>query len=333
MTSNRHGLRNFSRLPVAIILAWCSILPAGAEESFGSFALQNDFFFGHDGGGYSNGVFLSNVRVTSPEESGVQPTLLLEPLTSWLDMPQPTLAFASLRQLMVTPRDKSRRNPDPNDAPYIGALIYRSAHVHVQGNVADMLALDLGVIGPASGAERTQYFVHNAFGSSQAKGWDDQVHNRVVVGGEAYRAWRFPWAADSAPTNGDLVVLGGGGLGNLITSAGGAVLLRYGTGLERSFPSVARVSGRTGDPFMIGRGWFVYAGLSGDYLFYHAGISSDSPAGNSARLRHSQLMGMAGIAYGWSQSALSISLQSATPLIESSHHRQSYGSITYLWHW
>jgi lipid A 3-O-deacylase len=319
-----------NRLAAALI-AFAAV-PALAEESFASVTFQDDIFFGRDGGGYTSGFFVSKVRVASPGESGVEPPWLLRPVVAWFGMPQATLASSSLGQIIVTPRDISKPVPDLTDAPYLGALVFRSAHVYVHDGVADMLALNLGVIGPASGAAQTQRFFHRLTGSTRPEGWDNQVPNRGLLGVERYRAWRFPWhVTQGGSTSGDLIVLGGGVLGNLESSLGGTVLLRYGTGLEPSFPTAARVTAGTGDPFAIGRGWFAYAGFSGDRIFSHAGIGSDAPPGNIARLRESQYVSVAGIAYGWSHSSLSFSLQSANPLVKSSNERQSYGSITYIW--
>lgn len=316
----------------ALLMAFVSPTPVAAEESFGSVTYQNDAFFGHDGGGYTNGIFVSKVRVASPDESGVEPPLLLKQIVSWLGMPQSTLASSSLGQIMITPREIDRRNPDPNDVPYVGMLAFRSTHVFVHDNIADMLALNLGVTGPASGAAQTQRFVHRVIGSTRPEGWDSQEHNKALVSIESYRAWRYPWgSAESGPASGDFITLVGGALGNRESSVGGTVLLRYGVGLERSFPTVMRVTGRSGDPFVIDRGWFTYAGFSGDRLFSQAGIGNDAPPDNTAQLRKSSLIAVVGITYGWDQSSLSFSLQSASSLVESVNQRQSYGSITYTW--
>jgi hypothetical protein len=88
---------------------------------------------------------------------------------------------------------------------------------------------------------------------------------------------------------------------------------------------------RGADPFVIGRGWFAYAGLSADRVFNHVGIDNHAPFGATAQLRNSRFVMLAGIAYGWERSSLSFSLQSANPLVESSNRRQSYGSVTYTW--
>lgn len=312
------------------VLGCAAAAPAFAEERFASVLFQNDFFFGHDGGGYTNGIFASSMRVTSLGESSVEPPLLMKPIAGWLGLPQATLASSTLGQIMVTPRDYTLRTPDPSDAPYIGVLMFRSAQVYVHDDIADMAAVDLGVIGPAAGAEQTQRFVHRVVGADRPQGWDSEVSNKMLVGIERYRAWRFPWGvAEAGKAHGDVVALAGGVLGNFETSLGSTVMLRYGVGLERSFPTVARVATRSADPFVIGRGWFAYSGLSADHIFNHVGVSNDAPLAATAELRKSRFTVVAGIAYGWEHSSLSFSLQSANPLVRSSHQQQSYGSVTY----
>ena len=299
--------------------------PARAEDRYGAFVLQNDAFFGRDGGGYTNGVFFSNIRAASSGTETVAPPLLLGPVADLLGVGSATLASSSLGQIMITPRDITRREPDPADAPYIGALVYRATQIEVAGDVAQMASLNLGVIGPASGAEQTQRAIHRVIGSDRPEGWDSQVSNRPLIGLERYVAKRYAWGAGPAGgASGDVVLQGGGMLGNLESLAGASVLLRYGIGLERSFASTMNVTGRTADPFVLGEGWFAFAGLAADRVFNHTGI------GGEADLRKTRATATLGIAYGWRSSSLTFSLQSADPLIRSSNRRQSYGSVTYL---
>ncbi|MET0267334.1 MAG: hypothetical protein ABW202_17180, partial [Duganella sp.] len=58
----------------------------------------------------------------------------------------------------------------------------------------------------------------------------------------------------------------------------------------------------------------------------HAGISNDLPPGGSrASLRSSQLITMAGLAYGWGDASLSFSLQSSSALTTGIGRRQAFG--------
>ena len=304
---------------------------ADAEERHLSVMLQNDVFAGHDGGGYTNGLAIALLRSTAPGETEIAPQWLLSPVAPLLGMGPATLTSTSLNQIMITPRDIARKDPDPMDAPYLGALWVRAGQVSVQGAIADTLTVNLGMIGPASGARQAQTFIHRVTGSTRPEGWDHQVSNRFLFGVERYRAVRFfSGDIDSAAPAMDAIVLGGGAAGNLLSSVGGSVLLRYGTSLQRSYASSVRQLARSGDPLVFGRGWMVYGGMHADYFFAHAGISNGLPPGGSrAELRKPQLIGLAGVAYGWGESSLSFSLQSTSALTTGIGRRQAYGSLTY----
>jgi hypothetical protein len=158
---------------------------AAAEETRYAFMLQNDIFAGSDGGGYTNGIALSQIRSVSRGEDAVEPQWLLAPVTALFGLGPATLTLSSINQLMVTPADITRKVPDPADSPYLGALSYRAAQVSVRGEIADMLAFNIGMIGPASGARQTQTLFHRITNSDKPEGWDYQVRKRALIGIDA----------------------------------------------------------------------------------------------------------------------------------------------------
>lgn len=334
MLFNRRGPRGpkFKLFALSLCMFCGGSLQAVAEENFYSFTFQNDAFFNREGNGYTNGFFLARTRLPSKGEDGTAVPLMLSPAANWLGMPKATLASTTLSQIMITPRDIERPVPRPRDVPYAGVLNLRSTGVFVHDEIADMMTLNLGAMGPASGADKMQRFLHRVRGATKPEGWNSQGSSKLLVGLEGYRSWRRPWGSvDAGQSVGDFVVTGGGALGNRESLVGGTLMVRYGTDLQQSFPTLSRVNGRSGDPFAIGRSWFAYAGLSGDRILGDRGIGSSTP-GNTTQLRKSQITPVLGFAYGWGDSSLTFSLQSATPLVDSNHDRQSYGSVTYVWH-
>ena len=303
-------------------------LPASAAENFGSLVWQNDLFVGQDGGGYSNGLYLSRLRVASAGEDTIEPPTLMRPLVEGLGLPRPTLTALSVGQIMVTPRDVTKNPPDPTDAPYIGALLVRSTYVTVHGPTVHMLALNLGVIGPASGAKEVQRFSHKVTGSREPRGWDTQVSNRGLFGIEGASGWRAAWHNDSGGPSADAIALGQGVLGNLQSSVGTTLMLRYGRGLDRSYPTTPRILSQRGDPMLVEEGWFTFAATSYDRVALHAGIGDSDP--QQAKLRKNSLRGSAGLAYGWKASSLTISLARDSALVESGPPH-SYASLSYTW--
>lgn len=314
-------------LPAVLLLAGA----AHAEETYFSGTLQNDIFAGSDGGGYTNGVSLARLRVVAPGENAIAPQWLLAPVTSLFGLGPATLTLSSLNQLMMTPADLSRKMPDPADSPYMGALWYRAAQVSVRDDVADMLAFNIGVIGPPSGARQTQTLIHRLTGSEKPEGWDYQVRRRALLGIERYRAIRVnsDGASDGKPGS-DLIALAGASLGNWQSSAGATLMVRYGTNLKQSYPTVMRIAMRTGDPSVLGRGWYGYAGVHADRMFSQMGIGSNQPVqGSTAQLREIQVVALAGFAYGWGDASLSFSAQNSSSVTTVTGRRKAYGSITY----
>lgn len=307
-------------------LLWLLVpMHAFSQTHYGVANLQNDLFVGRDGGGYTNGIFLASVRASGRADVPLDVPVLLAPLSPLLGVHSPSLVSFSAGQIIITPRDLNRTEPDPHDAPYVGGLALRAAQIETKDDRSDLVALSLGLIGPASGAEQTQKAIHRVIGADRPMGWDTQVSNRVLLAIERRAAWRFASAAQARPgeASGDVVLQGGATLGNLKTLADASLLLRYGVALEQSFATTMPVTGSNSDAFLMGEGWFVFGGVSAEHMFRHIGI------GESSRLRKSKAAMTVGVAYGWKDASLTFALKSVDPLIESSSRRQSYGSLTY----
>jgi lipid A 3-O-deacylase len=324
-------------IPLSSLFLGLSLVSAhvAAEENRLSLIVQNDLFVGRDGGGYTSGIALSHMRSVAPGETSIAVPGVLAAVAPLLGVGPATLSTTSIAQMMATPNDITRTSPDPGDVPYVAALWVDMGQVSVRDDVADMFSLKLGALGPAAGGRRTQTLIHRVIGADRPQGWDTQGPNRLLVGVERYRAWRFAAAGeDDGRPHADAIVMTGVTLGSWQSSVGASVLVRYGTGLQRSYPTALRQGLRSGDPVVLGNGWFVYAGLHADRIFSHAGLGSDRYAQQStAELREAQSVAVAGIAYGFKQAALSFSLQSASPLTTSIDARHPYGSLTLTVPW
>jgi len=55
----------------------------------------------------------------------------------------------------------------------------------------DKLELEVGIVGPYSGAEKVQEFWHSAFGLQVPQGWDNQLDNELGIVLYYERARRF----------------------------------------------------------------------------------------------------------------------------------------------
>lgn len=86
-----------------------------------------------------------------------------------------------LEQLISTPTDISREDPDPADRPYAGVLFGALATQSVHGSRLDGIKVLAGVVGPASLAEPIQRAIHAVTGSLQAHGWKHQLRNELLL--------------------------------------------------------------------------------------------------------------------------------------------------------
>ena len=150
--------------------------PAHAEESpiraveddkaIVSLSVENDLFAGHDSN-YTNGVRASWL---SPESM----------LPDWIEDSADALPFfskkgykrwhAEIGQSMFTPTDISQPLLQPNDRPYAGWLYSSVGILSDTGYRLDNLQLTLGMVGPASGAQISQKFIHSSIPSTRKAG-------------------------------------------------------------------------------------------------------------------------------------------------------------------
>ena len=160
-------------------------------------------------------------------------------------------------QSIYTPHDTWSPTLVADDRPYAGWLYLGARLSHTttsrSGHVrSDTIGLKLGVVGPASLAERAQAFVHEKRKLGAPKGWRHQLRNEPGFVLDYTRKWErgtrsargFGIAAAPYVTV---------ALGNIETYLGGGVMLR--TGLDRD----TDVSNR----YRFSRGLHLFVGLEG----------------------------------------------------------------------
>ena len=95
-------------------------------------------------------------------------------------------------QQIYTPSNTGLRTPDPRDRPYAGFLAGTGTLVHETGTRQDILALTLGMIGPAALGEQVQNGLHRLVQVDTAQGWSHQLPNEGAVELLTQRTWRRP---------------------------------------------------------------------------------------------------------------------------------------------
>jgi len=136
------------------------------------------------------------------------------------DPDHPDTSFAAgfiAYQDIYTPSNLFLTIPDPTDRPYAGLLdlgfFWQRASTPADSSIATMehLQLDLGLIGPASQADRTQRFIHAHIptGAVPPQGWGSQLHDEPGVDLIYLRRYRISltaahemWAVQLIPAAG-----------------------------------------------------------------------------------------------------------------------------------
>lgn len=295
-----------------------------------SITFDNDFFIGNDSG-YSNGIYVSLYEAS---DGNAQPMAYLTRWMEWSVGEGPvtkTINGSVFGQIMVTPPDITIPDPLPDEVPYSGLLFFHQVSIQEFANYADKSSVTLGLLGPSSGSEETQKFVHQLLGSDEPMGWDHQLKDELVFQVSRGRVWR-PW--QSTQKNFDLLWGGGMKLGTIESSVTGKVVLRMGQDMARSYSSVLLNEDRTTNPVNISGGWYFYAGIGVTHVFhwiyFDGNTFRDSPSVNYDRL---QLDGMMGFAYGGDGFSISISLNNLDLGGESEEFPdvKEFGSMSLLW--
>lgn len=221
---------------------------------------ENDKFAGTDRD-YTNGVRFSwlSAEENMPEWSrNVADNLPLAPAG------HKRISIA-LGQSMFAPQSLASAVPVAGEQPYAGWLYTSVGMVSDTGTTLDNVMLTLGVVGPLSGAEQTQKFVHHLTNSQDPKGWDNQLENEPGIILTYERKWRGIIEASPFGIGADVTPHVGVNLGNINTDASVGATFRLGYDLPADYgPPRIR-------PSLPGSDFFVPAETAGGYLFATVG--------------------------------------------------------------
>lgn len=238
----RRSGRTLQVIMFAVFASLSAAMGKAADDAIGStyLRLDNDIFASSDEG-YSNGVELSFVSPTiaSFEDSR------LSPMARWLNRRLAWLQprgfddnnmVLTLGHGIFTPSDWWRSEPDPQDRPYAGVLVLGFDYNGRDADSMTTTTLNVGVVGPAAGAKELQNLVHAALGGKEFQGWAHQVRNEPVFS-IAYQRLRKWYVSNQPGWASDVVVRGGGSVGNLATFANVGGEVRFGPWIPDNFGS------------------------------------------------------------------------------------------------
>jgi lipid A 3-O-deacylase len=320
---------------VALVSALASSGSALAEVEWISFTGDNDSFIGNDNG-YTNGLFVS--WYDTPEGKKAEPGFLARAmLWSLPDSSSYTTDFniGTVGQTMTTPDDIEQDPPilPPDSLPYGGLLFYTDTLLRVQETHADRIAVTIGVVGEYSFAEESQKFVHKIIDSDEPCCWDTQLDDEIVFQLSRGRVWKT-WVSDSG--NADFLLAADADLGNLSSSVGTGVMIRYGAELRQSYAMALLGQSRTTNPIATQGGWYVFAGARASYLANHIfldGSKSYDDDYEEIDYDPERVSVSAGLAYSWKKVSATFAMNNLNVLNDSDGDEEfsKYGTLTVAW--
>ena len=249
------------------LLAALACLPIPAlsyTPDWGTLALEyeNDLFAGEDR------YYTSGVRATwlSPDDR----------IPSWVRRGSDMAPFFqsggelklsySLGQSMYTPEDIEDPDPPEGDRPYAGWLYFVVGIASERDNRIDRLQLNVGVVGPASLADKTQAEIHRVTGSPRPQAWDTQLTDEPALMLSYERQWRT-WVGTAGDGWGlDVTPHVGGAVGNVFTKLNTGLTLRAGRHLPTDWGPPRIQPALPGSGVFRPRadfGWYAFAGFDG----------------------------------------------------------------------
>lgn len=279
------AMRRWIWVAAALAAACGATAGEDAPRAAVTLIVENDLFAGLDEQ-YTNGSFL---RYAPPRND--LPALgrwARDRAQGWVG-PADWQATYGLGQAMFTPADITLVDPPLDDRPYAGFLFGTFALSADRGDRLDTVALDIGVTGPPSLAERTQVFVHR-FAGDDPNGWGTQLGTEVAFRAlyEQHRRYGTGPRADLWGLEFDMIPQAALAVGTLDVSATGALTLRAGEGLAKDYgpPRVRRSVADVRRPG--GDAWYLFAAAEargvGRNLFLDGNTFRDSRSVDPERL-------------------------------------------------
>ena len=245
---------------------------------------------------------------------------------------------------IYTPDDLKEPELIEDDQPYAGWLYFdfgleqavRSAQDDMRH--VDNFGLQLGVVGPLSGAEFAQTELHDILGVTEPAGWDNQLDNELGVNLFYSRQWtglkRFSVRVDDGTSwlDGDMTPRLGAAIGNVHTYGAGGLMLRLGSFPDDDHgPPAIRPSFAGSDDFPIEDGWsgYLFAGVEGRVVGRNIFLDGNSFDDDSPSVDKNTLVGEARVGFSLAYRYLRLAYAHVFRSQEfEGQEPQTYGAIT-----
>jgi hypothetical protein len=213
----------------AAVLIGLGAPSANAQEDFVAwdFTLDNDKWGDGTDRHYTHGSRIARSSSSTPQWV----RRVFAPLRC-LACTSPRSFKAEVGQEIYTPENTWTSGLVVDDRPYAG-WAYGSLTLFGQRDKAvNEVTLELGVIGPASGAERMQAFIHRERDVGAAQGWHHQLENEPGAVLTYKRGMRAPIGREGGAFRHEITPYFEGAVGNVRAYAGGGVTWRSGRNLD-----------------------------------------------------------------------------------------------------
>ncbi len=297
---------------------------------------ENDIFSGEDGR-YTNGLGFSWGKGPVDEfNDDVLPgwlQTLASPLPGYNDPGYDFAISYTISQVMQTPTEIDRSEPDPDDYPYAGLLSWGARMHFVGDDIAYEPNLLLGVVGPWSLAEQSQKLIHKITDSTEPEGWDEQLRNEPVINLGFITRWRT-FKSSPGGLEWDVVPRVGAFAGNLRSLVVGSVNFRIGGGLGESWSQSGVLVGRNPDPLTgSGRGsWYVSVGAGAQYVFNALLVEGNTwKSSPGLDLEHSQNFWGASASYSFGKISVILNYVDRSDRAEQASGGETFGSLSVAW--
>lgn len=253
-------------------------------------------------------------------------------------------ASYGLGQNVYTPDDIAEFDLIEDDQPYAGWLYldfgFETEVMSPSGGFryVDNLGLQLGVIGPLSGAEQFQRYSHDVLNASEPEGWDNQLDNEPGVNLFYSRQWtglqryRMPFGARASSFFFDVTPKIGAAFGNVYINGATGLTLRFGHFQPNDHgPTAIRPSFPGSDGFPKEGGWsaYLFGGVEGRVVGRNIFLDGNSFDDDSPSVEKNTLVGEARLGVVMSIGAVRLAYAHVFRSQEfDGQEPQTYGSVT-----
>ncbi len=254
-----------------------------------------------------------------------------------LGVPQTHRAIGfTLAQQIFTPKDKNSYLTTPGDRPYAGWLYLGGSAAGYSKERADILTIQMGVVGHSAMAKETQDFFHAWFENDQANGWNDQLHDEpgLLLAYEQRRRMTFENVTYGSEA--DIITKVGGVLGNVHTNAEMTVDGRIGWNIPKDFGAASLHTAATAISLKkrTGLGIFVYGGVSVKAVLRNIFLDGNTFQ-ESPRVDKKWLIGSlrSGVGISWDEIAMTYGYRVMSKEFKTQPDMHEYGEIRLNYQW